>query len=336
MDAFNITNLNNSSSLLSGFEKRLLQYYATLNHEIPITVMLPICFLGIPGNMLMILIYIRGMTTSTRVYMFALAVVDLNTCICGIVITMAQIEIASLLVFYFVGDLSLVFSILLLAFVAIERLLAVRHPHKFNFNAMRAKKALVVLAVITVISTTVLEVARLMNYVTIARIIPIAITVPWVLVMIVCYILMGAILLKKARSAHTQVAVLYTTPSQVQVSSVASNSVNIIVSSGEVATTTSSTRRSSSAPCSHSATAQHIKNYKSVSLLFTITAVFIACWLPIWLHYAGVYVPKDLRSMFVLNSAVNPFIYSVVSAMFRNDVKIVCRKIRSKLTTCYL
>ena len=76
-----------------------------------------------------------------------------------------------------------------------------------------------------------------------------------------------------------------------------------------------------------------INTYKSVSLLFTITAVYIVCWMPLWLHYAGLSVPVEIRGVFLLNAVVNPFIYSVVSAMFRSDVKIVFRQIFSRLTS---
>ena len=50
------------------------------------------CVLGIPGNLLVIAVYIRKMTTSTRVYMFALAVSDLTVCISGIVLTTVKFD----------------------------------------------------------------------------------------------------------------------------------------------------------------------------------------------------------------------------------------------------
>ena len=71
--------------------------------------------------------------------------------------------------------------------------------------------------------------------------------------------------------------------------------------------------------------------YKSVSLLFTITAVYIVCWMQLWLHYAGLSVPVEIFGVLLLNSVVNPFIYSVVSALFRSDDKIVFRQIRASL-----
>ena len=45
------------------------------------------CVTGMPGNVFVIGAYACNMTTSTRVYIFALAVADLVVCICGIVLT---------------------------------------------------------------------------------------------------------------------------------------------------------------------------------------------------------------------------------------------------------
>ena len=35
-------------------------------------------------------------------------------------------------------------------------------------------------------------------------------------------------------------------------------------------------------------------SFKSVSLLFTITVLYIVYWTPRWLHYAGLYVPVKI------------------------------------------
>ena len=53
--------------------------------------LLVICSLGLPGNLLVIAVYILNMKTSTRVYMFALAIADLVVCVCGAVISVDAI-----------------------------------------------------------------------------------------------------------------------------------------------------------------------------------------------------------------------------------------------------
>ncbi len=324
MDIFNITSLNNSSSQRIGILERIMQFYTTANANRSAKVNLSICPIGIPSNLLVVITYIGRMKTSTRVYMLALAVVDLVSSICGTAIPFTPIHTAPLLVLYVIGDLCIISAILLLAFIAIERLIAVMRPYVFNFNAGRAKTVVVVVAVMAVTFTSALESARLTNSVAAAKLVPVAVTVPSFLVMIVSYFLMGVILLKRVRTRHTQVAPLNMISSVM--SAVASNSADVITNvPGQMQLTV---------PRSRTKIPKQSKKYHNVLLLFTVTAVYIVCWLPVWIHYAGVYIPRDVLSMFLLNAVVNPFIYSVVSAMFRSDVKIVFRQIRSRLTTC--
>ena len=49
--------------------------------------LLVVCVLGLPGNLLVIAVYLRLQTTSTRVYMFTLAVADLASCVSGVVMS---------------------------------------------------------------------------------------------------------------------------------------------------------------------------------------------------------------------------------------------------------
>ena len=69
-------------------------------------------------------------------------------------------------------------------------------------------------------------------------------------------------------------------------------------------------------------------------LLLTVTVVYIITWLPLWLFYSGVSVPCVVQRMFILNSVVNPFIYSIMSSMFRDDLLMFLRKTRSSLVDC--
>ena len=76
------------------------------------------------------------------------------------------------------------------------------------------------------------------------------------------------------------------------------------------------------------------KTYICVCVLFIITVVFIACWMPQWLYDAGFHIPSGVKRVFIINSVVNPFIYSAVSGMFRDDVRQFCREMRSKTSSC--
>jgi len=79
---------------------------------------------------------------------------------------------------------------------------------------------------------------------------------------------------------------------------------------------------------------KQVQTFKNVLLLFGITVVFIACWLPSWLRTLGLSVHDDVIRLLIVNSVINPFIYGVASAMFREDVRLFYRKTRDKLTAC--
>ena len=84
-------------------------------------------------------------------------------------------------------------------------------------------------------------------------------------------------------------------------------------------------------------TAKQASSYKNVFLLFAVTLVSIACWMPRWGAFFG-QAPWKASSlmirMFFVNSVVNPFIYGVASAMFREDLRQFYRQTRAKLSTC--
>ena len=118
-------------------------------------VALVICVLGIPGNVLVIAVYLRRMTTSTRMYMFALAVADLVACIYGIVIATATFSYVGFEIATHCAFVTFTLSVYLLAFVSIERLLAVRHPNTFSLSLLRAKRALAAITVVSLVVSSV-------------------------------------------------------------------------------------------------------------------------------------------------------------------------------------
>ena len=313
-----MSEVTNSSSLPHKWYD-LQTYYYNRTVLFSSTVNLLMCVVGTPGNVLVMTVYVRKMTSSVRVYMFALSVADLITYVSGIVLSVAPVDHTVMVLFFFAGDTSIAFSAFLLAFIAIERLLAVRRPFAFKCSAGRAKKTLVVTTLSPVAGAAILELARLLGYSLLKRVSLFVITLPPANVMTLCYVIMGVTMFKRKRAAHTIVGAEVDSQNLGRSSasySVKSLAISTILTGGHVPTTT----------------ATQINIYKSVSLLFTITAVYIVCWMPLWLHYAGLSVPVEIRGILLLNAVVNPFIYSVVSAMFRSDVKIVYRHIRVKLT----
>ena len=47
--------------------------------------LLTLCLLGLPGNLLVIAVYMRNMTSSLKIYMFSLAIADSAICVCGVI-----------------------------------------------------------------------------------------------------------------------------------------------------------------------------------------------------------------------------------------------------------
>ena len=76
-----------------------------------------------------------------------------------------------------------------------------------------------------------------------------------------------------------------------------------------------------------------VKTYKGVSLLFIITAVFIACWMSQWLSDVGFRIQSTAKHMYILISVVNLIIYSTLIGLLRDDVRQFCRAMRSRLAS---
>ena len=276
------------------------------------------CVLGIPGNVLVIAVYVLKMTTSIRVYMFALAVADLVTCIYGIMSATVTFGYTGFEIAIHFAFLTLSFSVTLLAFVAIERLLAVLRPGTFSLSLLRAKRALVAITVAAMVSAVVMTTARLLKNKILLNGVQGTIIVSCVAVMIVCYSLIGITVVKKERAAHTSVGIACSAPGP---STVSADRTGVSTISGPANTS------------KHSAKPIQRTTLKSIYLLFTITMVFLLSWMPRWLTYVGLKVPRYAKRVFYINSVVNPFIYGVMSRMFRVDVQHLYRSIRTRLHT---
>ena len=289
---------------------------------------LVVCVLGLPGNLLVIAVYLRLQTTSTRVYMFTLAVADLASCVSGVVMVSTPLPLVALYLFLYTGNTANGFSAMLLAFISTERLFAVRRPVAFSNASERAKKAVVRLAVFDVVFIAAFEIARHTCCPLFSRILVMIVLSVCVVVMIICYFLMTITLLKNARTARTNVGLELAVMSSA-VGTCAGKETHVDTTVCPTQVTPAQQNSSSKAKSEKNAT-----HYKNVYLLFTVTAVYIVSWLPLWLAYGGVSVSRDVQYMFILNSVVNPFIYSIMSAMFRNDLRMFCRKTHSRLVNC--
>ena len=158
-----------------------------------------VCLFGLPGNLLVIAVYARKMVTSTTVYMFALAVADMTICICDMFENTKSLDNRIRKVVITTNEVVITFSVFLLVFVSIERLLAVLRPHIFSLDALRAKKALVGIFVTAAVHSSVTFMADHKHYTLFERYFRLCVLVLCVLVMVVCYIAIAVTLLKKAK-----------------------------------------------------------------------------------------------------------------------------------------
>ena len=313
MASLNISGWSNDSGLhVMNDNAQLAEDTATKQVFAPRFIMITLAAIAWQGNVFVIAVYIRDMTTSTKVYMFALAVADLTTCIGGLALNIYPLDFATKIAILFPTVVAIIFSMHLLAFVSIERLLAVYWPRLFNLSAKRAKVALSIILAETFFCATLLHVARVLNNQLLYNIFAMNTILLCVIIMVVCYTLIAAKLLHDANASRKKVAA----------QSIALNNV-----AGSLTGATNTNRTT---------TAKTVKAFKGVPLLFVVTVVFVACWLPIWLAYIGVPVPKALQSVLVFNFVANPYIYSAASPMFRKDARQFCGKMFSKFRTCLM
>ena len=308
--------LNDSSEITRNITSQKVLYHSY--------VLLCTFLLGLPGNVLVIVVYVANMKTSTRVYMFALALADTVICVSGIVIALPFYSATTPLI---ILRMMIKLSILILVFVSIERLIAVRTPHSFNVNPTRAKIYIIVF-LLCAIALTIMEIfARRIQYLHVVTIVKASVLVASAVIMITCYTLIGVTLLKKAIESRKKIAgnkiVSYT-----QNSNPSNTTLTFVSAHDDVVQAPQITA------VSHNS-AKQSNNVKRIFLLFVITVVFVICWMPTWLRNLGVNVPRNVQLVYVANSVVNPFIYGVASAMFREDVRQFYRQTRTKLSACY-
>ena len=331
MDQFNTSIWTTSSPSLQSDSSDIAKNNASQTAQYVGFFLLSAVVLGLPGNALVVVVYITNMTTSTRVYLFALAVADTAICISGIVLSL-MFDVTRSLVAAVISLIILVvavtFSMVLLVFVSIERLVAVRRPQTFDMNPTRAKTCILVLFFIAVLFTIVHGLATYMNYTVFVTFIRTSFLTASALIMVTCYTLIGATLLKKVMTSRKQIADI-----NIQLSGQSSNPTNSKIT---VAIVQSDVTQSPSVTNVTRITAKQTQNVKSIALLFIITVVFVVCWMPGVLRVLGVKVSQDVTHLYVFNSVVNPFIYGVASAMFREDVRQFYRQTRAKFSACYI
>ena len=356
MAALNISTWTDNSRFVENVSIESFNHTANdkpLRVTVSNVVLLCLCVFGLPGNLLVIAVYIRQLTSSTRVYMFALAVADSCVCVCGIVLTTAWLEaVTGLFIVRVIINLAILSSAFLLVCVAIERAVAVTWPYTFNMEAHRAKKTLIYINLLALVFTTMQLLAASLRKEQFNRVFEICTIAVCISTITMCYTIMAVTLLRRRNPSKKYVHRRHCQPDSI-IMTISSNlnetrTFSNVESSDEAGTSTMSSKpevmqlEHSATPChcrgARSAiAAANIRNvakqtYKNVTLLFIITAVFIACMLPQWLHNLGVILQDNTRRLFLLNAVVNPFIYGVASVMFREDVRQFFRKTHANMS----
>ena len=278
--------------------------------------------------------------------MFALAVADTAICVAVIVVTASLTNVFTQMIVILIMSLAINYSVVLLTFVSVERLLAVRRPHSFTMNPRRAKMTLLIIALYVIVFTALQGTLVAFTGRSIFHAISqFGVVFSSTTVMIFCYTLMAYELLKKIRNSRRNVGVHnighLAESGGSRVTETSNDRVHpgnrgpSTVSAGVTENIKTAATKSALPKTTSTLTEKEAKNVKNVFLLFVITVVFVVCWLPSWLRTVIRSIPIEVSRVFVLNSVVNPFIYGVASAMFRDDVRRFYRKTRVKLTACY-
>ena len=292
-------------------------------------IVIVMCILGIPGNLFAVAVYIRRMTTSIRAYMFALGIADTTICVClTIMYTVRLVKVGSVIILY-VFNACVIFSTCLLAFIATERCMAVAKPHKFTLSTARAKTALAAIGALSICYSAILSATLILRLIRTYVILSTVFVNVCLIIVITSYSVMAVILLKRMKASRRQVDVVAMTRSIAE--TLATTSTSTSNPTAKSLPTTSRTPGNEVAPTAAKPT-KAAQAQRGSLVLFFVTVVFIVCWLPFFLKNYGVPISEHVKRVFVINSVINPFIYSFLSPMFRSDVRQFFRKIRSKLT----
>ena len=291
MDQFNTSIWTTSSPFLQSDSSDIAKNNASQTAQYVGFFLLSAVVLGLPGNALVVVVYVTNMTTSTRVYLFALAVADTAICISGIVLSL-MFDVTRSLVAAVISLIILVvavtFSMVLLVFVSIERLVAVRLPQTFNMNPTRAKKYILVLLFIAVLFATVQGCADYMNYTVFHAFVRTGFLTGSAFIMVTCYTLIGATLLKKVKISSKRIADM---------------NIHLSRESNNLAFVTVQSDVTQSPPVTGviRIIAKQTQNVKSIALLFIITVVLlcVAC------HWCYVlWVLKYLTTSYIYISSI--------------------------------
>ncbi|KAI0230019.1 hypothetical protein LSAT2_019569 [Lamellibrachia satsuma] len=299
--------------------------------------MLVIVIAGVPGNILVVAVYAKKLTSSVRLYMFALALTDVVICISHA--TMAAIGPARrrhpvYLTLFSVFNFCVEFSLMVLTVTAVERYWSIARPHSFTFSPRRGKVALLLTALLALATLVAIKLFHSFNLMNTARIHMMSHLGLCTLVILVMYSLLARELFLRFRRKKTKLHPSASGNVIARCSHSSNNQSCVATTSTALEPPTGSTLQPSvtSPPMKKTtAVSKQTQEAKAALMLFVVTAVFLACWVPVWLRTVGVSIQQDLLRVYVIQSVVNPAIYGCMSSTFRDDVRQLLASCRRRL-----
>ena len=365
-------------------------------------ILAPIICIGLPGNVLVIIIYMYRLTSSTRIYMFAVAIADMTVLLAFIVrgvFNLILVNNKSVLICIMarfplsVMSLALGYTCCILSYVAVERCLAVVRSNTFRLEAKRAKRFCGVAVghtflqngVIIIYSWTDNNKSGWLRFLVV-----ILFSIPTIAI-VVSYSVMIVFLKKRTNkvdinSSHIRsdnrnmndVIMNQESPTErrmkknehmtepvptIEITTYDDpvNMVNISTERVKRGLPPPMPNERAHSSCSsipnidnrqndlpqrnntlaiNVGSAQEIKDVQKLKkrtsfdrvtyMLVLVTASFLLLWIPACVSTLGLTLPDYLRNSYLINSVINPFIYSFMSTEFRQYVKELRRKIQRR------
>ena len=199
MESTNISHWTIDSELphqLLNYSANLVNNTETQQFAIPQLSSLIMCTFGLPGNLFVFAVYVVNLTSSTRVYMFALAIADSAVCVSVIALSVGYTDIVTHFIFNVISNVCITFAIFILTFVSIERFLAIRRPHTFTLHPSRAKKSLGYITLATGIFLILLRILGFTGNTGVVDILIVAVLLSCFAIIVTCYTLIAVSLLQ--------------------------------------------------------------------------------------------------------------------------------------------
>ncbi len=321
---------------------------------------------GIPGNLLIILVYAtKGTRISAHVFIIGLAIADFFVCfmrplsLFNNIPQLIQIKNSSEVLCklqYFLKYIAMFTSIILTGGIAVDRYFAVCKPHGHIMTVFRAKLAIgfcfILSLILSIPPLIIFGIVVYPHYGSVCSPVTPEWTVSFLLtpLYVVASTSLAVIVVLYARiyvAVRHRIKVT-ATGSNIEGHVAYSSTTDEEGTSAEIGTGVVTMNSSSQNDNNQEAARIPSKRPKSktTKMLFITTVVFVITWIPSIAtmatrdsqdalrerNQAAYLVVIFLSKLLLINHAVNPFIYGIVSQRFRDDAKQILQKLKRWMT----